>query len=260
MRRQTIPQLTLVGAGPGDPDLISVKGIKALADADAVLYDALVSEELLTYAPNRAALVYVGKRAGKHSFKQDGINELIVHYAKTRGHVVRLKGGDPFVFGRGFEEIAYAEKHGLKTTLVPGITSATGVPAMQNIPLTVRCINHGFWVITGTTSRGELSNDITLAAQSTATIVILMGMNQLQKISEVFIRHGKAKTPAAVIQNGTLPHERAVFGMVENIEKEVRKHAIGAPAIIVIGETVNCYKREIKTSFKHEMIGISHGQ
>lgn len=254
------PQLTLVGAGPGDPDLISVKGIKALADADVVLYDALVSKELLTYAPERAERIFVGKRAGKHSHKQDAINELIVHFAYEKGHVVRLKGGDPFIFGRGFEELSYAERHGVKTSIVPGISSASAVPALQNIPLTSRGTNHSFWVITGTTSEGELSRDVALAAHSTATVVILMGTRKLDQICSIFKDQDKGETPVAIIQNGSLPNESMVKGTISNIQSRAEEAGIGAPAIIVIGETVNLYDKALGSMVQKNLAAVPYGQ
>ncbi len=255
----THARLTLVGAGPGDPDLISVKGIKALADADVVLYDALVSKELLAYAPDRAELIFVGKRAGRHSHTQDAINELIVHFAHEKGHVVRLKGGDPFIFGRGYEEIAYAEKHKVATSMVPGISSSAAVPALQGIPLTSRGINHSFWVVTGTTSEGELSKDVAIAAQSSATVVILMGTRKLEQICEVFSANGKSDTPVAIIQNGTMPDERMVKGKIADIAAKARQEGIGAPAIIVIGETVNLSEKELTPIVQQQVITELYG-
>ena len=260
MKTATVqPKLTLVGAGPGDPDLISVKGIKALADADVVLYDALVSKELLAYAPDRAEKIFVGKRAGQHSHTQDAINELIVHFAHDKGHVVRLKGGDPFVFGRGFEEIKYAEQNGVATSMVPGISSASAVPAMQNIPITSRGVNHSFWVVTGTTKEGELSSDVAIAAQSSATVVILMGTRKLEQICNIFSAHGKAETPVAIIQNGTMPNEKMVKGTITSIATKAREEGVGAPAIIVIGETVNLYDEELAPVVQQNMISTYYG-
>jgi len=163
-------KLTLVGAGPGDPDLITLKGIKALRQADVVLYDALISKELLDHAP-RAEKIYVGKRRGIHRFSQEEINEMIVRKALGYGHVVRLKGGDPFVFGRGSEEIEHAQSFGIPTDVIPGISSSLAVPSSIGIPLTKRGISESFWVITGCNSQRELSRDLELAARSTATLV-----------------------------------------------------------------------------------------
>ncbi|CAL65314.1 uroporphyrinogen-III C-methyltransferase [Christiangramia forsetii] len=231
------PKLTVVGAGPGDPELITVKALNTLKSANVVLYDALINRELLEYAP-QAEHIFVGKRKDKHRFPQDGINELIVKYALERGHVVRLKGGDPFIFGRGSEEINYARRHGLETAVVSGITSSIAVPANVGIPLTQRGTSESFWVITGTTSQRKLSNDVRLAAQSTATVVILMGMGKLKGIVEVFKGFGKENIPVGIIQNGTTINEKSGFGTIKNIEKVVSEKQLGAPAIIVIGEVV----------------------
>lgn len=236
------PKLTLVGAGPGDPELISLKGVKALGAADVVMYDALSNDELLQHAPDSAEIVYVGKRSGDHRYSQDEINALIVEKAKEKGHVVRLKGGDPFVFGRGHEELDYAAEHGLEVELVPGITSAIAVAEMQGIPYTRRGINESFWVITGTTSSGEISSDVELAAQSTATVVILMGSKKLAQISEIFSKNGKANTPVAIIQNGTRPDEKIALATISTIEQKAAEAQIGAPAIIVIGEVAGLHK------------------
>jgi len=231
------PKLTVVGAGPGDPELITVKALNTLKSAKVVLYDALINRELLDYAP-QAEHIFVGKRKDKHRFPQEEINELIVKYALGRGHVVRLKGGDPFIFGRGSEEINYARKHGLETAVVSGITSSIAVPANVGIPLTQRGTSESFWVITGTTSQKKLSNDVRLAAQSTATVVILMGMGKLHEIVEVFKGFGKEEIPVGVIQNGTTLNEKSGFGTIKTIEKVVSEKQLGAPAIIVIGEVV----------------------
>jgi len=233
------PKLTLVGAGPGDPDLFTVKGIKALAEADVVLYDALANEELLNYAPTKALKVFVGKRVGQHHAIQDQINQLIVEYAFSHGHVVRLKGGDPFVFGRALEEIEYAENFGIETYIVPGISSSYAVPAVNRIPLTSRNVSDSFWVLTGTTKEGELSKDLQLAAQSNATVIILMGTKKLKEIRDLFIKNKKENTPVAIVQNGTLPDQKMVVGTVFSIEQIAKEENIGAPAIIIIGDVVS---------------------
>ncbi|WP_332912264.1 uroporphyrinogen-III C-methyltransferase [Algoriphagus boritolerans] len=153
------PHVTLIGAGPGDPDLLTMKAVKALQKAEVVLYDALVNEDILELAANAVKLC-VGKRKGAHSFTQDEINQMIVTYAFEFGSVVRLKGGDPFVFGRGKEEEEFANLHGVKTTVIPGISSCIAVPASVGIPVTYRGVSESFWVITGTTSAHELSADV----------------------------------------------------------------------------------------------------
>ena len=233
------PKITLVGAGPGDPELITVKGLKALQSADVVLYDALSNPALLVEAPASAIKLYVGKRANNHRYKQEEINLLMVQHAFTYGHVVRLKGGDPFIFGRGHEELEYAESFGIETHVVPGISSSIAVPELQGVPLTRRGINESFWVITGTTSSGDISKDIALAAQSTATAVILMGMRKLPQITHLFKQQGKSNTPVMIVQNGSMPNEQMVHGTVSTIVDLAAQASIGAPAIIVIGEVVD---------------------
>ena len=232
------PMLTLVGAGPGDHELITLKALKALESADIVLYDALVSKEILDYIPASTPLICVGKRAGMHSHTQEEINSLIVESAFLYGHVVRLKGGDPFVFGRATEEIEHASRYAIPTRVVPGISSALAVPAAISIPLTSRGVSESFWVVTGTTMTGGLSSDVALAAQSTATVIILMGLKKLPEIMALFESFGKSQTPVAVIQNGTLPTQKEVVGTVSTIVNLVREEDLGSPGIIIAGDVV----------------------
>lgn len=145
----------MVGAGPGDPELITVKGIKALAMADVVMYDALIHPDILIYAPKRAEKIFVGKRSRNHTLPQPDINQLMVEKAMEKGHVVRLKGGDPFVFGRGMEEITFAESFGIPTEVVPGLSSSYALATAHKFPLTQRGVNESFWVLTGTNSEGK---------------------------------------------------------------------------------------------------------
>jgi uroporphyrin-III C-methyltransferase len=234
-----IPTLTLVGAGPGDPDLISVKGVKALQKADIVLYDALVSTELLNYAPVNVQKIFVGKRAGIYTTPQTDINTMIVAYAKQYGNVVRLKGGDPFVFGRGHEEIDFAKAAGLATVVIPGMSSITAIPTSLGFPLTKRGINESFWVVTGTTRTEELSKDLYLAIQASSTIVILMGLSKITDIVRVFTSAKKEHTPIAVIQEGTLATQKIAISTIAEIEKTIQVREISTPAIMIIGEVVN---------------------
>ena len=242
MKIETYPKLTLAGAGPGDVDLITVKAVQALSSADIVLYDALVNPELLKYIPLGVKKIYVGKRNNDHSYTQDQINALIVDFAFTYGHVVRLKGGDPFVFGRGLEEIQYAELFNIETEYIPGISSSIAVAGLQGIPVTHRGTSESFWVITGTTSSGKLSADIALAAQSTATVVILMGLNKLKEITEIYRSTGKNDAAVAIIQNGSLQTENIALGTIDTIVDIAHDEQIAAPAIIVIGEVVKNHK------------------
>lgn len=232
------PKLTLIGAGPGDPELITLKGINTLKAADVVLYDALVSQEILQLIPETIPAIAVGKRAGAHDYTQDEINELIVEFAYLYGHVVRLKGGDPFVFGRGMEEVEFAWKHGVTTAVVPGVSSALAVPASINVPLTSRGVSESFWVVTGTTMNGTVSEDIALAARSTATVIILMGLNKLEEIMNIFSLQGKKDTPVAIVQHGTTSEQKSVVGTVSTVTEKSRQANIGSPAVIVVGEVV----------------------
>nr|WP_321225383.1 uroporphyrinogen-III C-methyltransferase [uncultured Psychroserpens sp.] len=251
----TIAKLTVVGAGPGDEELITLKGIKAIKSANVILYDALINIALLKYASPNAELIFVGKRKGCYAYQQDQINELIVSRAKSHGHVVRLKGGDPFIFGRGAEEIDYVKQFDIETYVVPGISSSIAVPAYQGIPLTKRGASESFWVITGTTKSHQISKDIALAAQSSATVVILMGMGKLSEIVKIFSSENKNDTAVAIIQNGTTERENVGIGTISTIESIVDKKQLSSPAIVVIGEVVNqrvalnSIQQEVKAQF-----------
>lgn len=238
MKKQLI---SLVGAGPGDPELITLKAIKAIQNADVILYDALANDVLLEYASAHAIKKFVGKRFGCHALSQQEINHVIIEYALSHGRVVRLKGGDPFVFGRAMEEIEAGREAGIEVEVIPGISSALAVPASQMIPLTCRGINESFWVTTGTTQSGEISADIQLAAQSSATVVILMAMSKLETIMEIFAAHGKSETPVAIIQHGTTDREKMVIGKVKDIYYRSQYAELSNPAIIMVGEVVNLH-------------------
>ncbi len=229
------PKITLVGAGPGDIELITLKGINAIKSADVILYDALVNEELLDFAPN-AIKIFVGKRKGFKAFSQEEINQLIVDQAFLYGHVVRLKGGDSFVFGRGYEEILHAEAFNIPTSVVPGISSSISVPALAGIPVTHRGVSNSFFVLTGTLSDGSINPEIEIAAQSSATVVILMGLSKLQEITEVYKRQGKSDEAVAVISNGSLSNQISVVGTIDTIAENTIN--IPAPGVIVIGPVV----------------------
>lgn len=240
--------LSLVGAGPGDIELITLKAINILKQADVILYDALANEALLEYASQKAIKQFVGKRYGCHALSQSEINHLIVEYAYSHGHVVRLKGGDPFVFGRAQEEIDAAMAAGIEVQVVPGISSALAVPASQMIPLTCRGVNESFWVTTGTTKSGEISKDIHLAAQSSATVIILMAMSKLEAIMDIFSLHGKNETPVAIIQDGTTNKEKMVIGTVRDITFKAQYADLGNPAIIIVGEVVRLHPSQLMQS------------
>lgn len=235
------PRITLVGAGPGDAELISLKGVRVLRSADVVLYDALVNNDLLDFAPEHAIRVYVGKRSGDHSYSQEAVNKLMIDYALNYGHVVRLKGGDPFVFGRGFEELEIAASYSIPAEVVPGISSSISVPALQGIPLTHRGTSESFWVITGTTASGEISEDLYTAAKINTTVVVLMGTKKLKEIAEIFIAEGKSRLPVAVIQNGSMENEKLVIATAGTIFEAAQDQKVSSPAIIVFGEVVGLH-------------------
>jgi len=235
------PRITLVGAGPGDPELISLKGVRILKSADVVLYDALVNSELLDFAPEHAIKVYVGKRSGDHSYSQQAVNKLMIDYALNYGHVVRLKGGDPFVFGRGFEELEMAASYSIPAEVIPGISSSISVPALQGIPVTHRGTSESFWVITGTTTNGAVSKDLYAAAKTDATIVVLMGVKKLKEIAAIFEAEGKGRLPVAVIQNGSMANEKIVVGTAATIAEAAADQKIDSPALIIFGEVVGLH-------------------
>lgn len=235
------PHLTLVGAGPGDPELLTLKGAKALRQANVVLYDALIDPRLLHHAPPQALKIYVGKRAGQHRASQGEINRLIVQYAKSHGHVVRLKGGDPFVFGRGQEEAAFARSNGVAVDIVPGISSCIAVPELQQVPPTRRGYSESFWIITGTTREGELSADLALAAKSTATVIVLMGMKKAEQIAALFERAGRSNLPAMAISKGSTLAEQRVIGTAATLPQLIKAGQLPCPGLLVFGEVVRLH-------------------
>ncbi|MBC8109713.1 MAG: uroporphyrinogen-III C-methyltransferase [Verrucomicrobia bacterium] len=239
------PSLVLVGAGMGDPELITLKALKAIKTADVVLYDALINEELLDFCSIACEKIYVGKRGHQVSISQEAINLLIVEKALAKGKVVRLKGGDPFIFGRGQEEISFAQRFGIPTEYIPGISSILS-GGNVNIPLTARGVSESFWAITGTKADGELSADLKLAAQSTATVVILMGMHKLGLIAEIYRQEGKGNLPAAIIQNASLENQQTAVGQAKELLALSEKYDLSAPAVIILGEVVKFYTQENK--------------
>lgn len=245
--------LYLIGAGPGDPDLITLKALKTIQSAEVIIYDALASEALLEYARPACIKLFAGKRMGCHYLSQHEINQLIVDYGARYHHVVRLKGGDPFVFGRAQEEIDTARTAGMNVQIVPGISSCIAAPSSQMIPLTCRGLNESFWVTTGTTKHGDISSDIMLAAKSTATVIILMAMSKLEEIMDIFKSAGKSETPVAIIQNATTEKEKCVTGKVKDIYFRAVFEEITNPAVIVVGEVVDLHPHHFTTTvLKHE--------
>lgn len=228
----------IVGAGPGSADLLTLRAIKAIQNADVILYDALICKETLDFASPKCELIYVGKRAARHEYSQEKINQLIVENAFRYQNVVRLKGGDPYIFGRGHEEYEYVSAFGIEVAVVPGISSAIAVPELENIPLTKRGVSESFWVVTATNKKGELTNDLKQTVHSNATIVVLMGVSKLSEIVAWYSKNGKGNLPIAVIQNGSLSTQKIVSGTIKTIENVAKRNNIGTPAIIILGEVV----------------------
>ncbi len=226
----------LVGAGPGDPDLITLKAIKVLKKADVVVYDRLANEEILKYADG-AEMIYVGKSAGKHSKKQEEINEILIQQAKNHDVVIRLKGGDPFVFGRGGEEMLALLNEGIHVKMIPGVTSAIGVPTTVGLPVTHRGVATSFTVVTG--HEDPTKNEKQVQWNYNAdTIVILMGVGLLKENTREIMKYKDPETPVCVIENGTKPDERIIMGTLENISEK----KINPPALLIIGPVVDVFK------------------
>lgn len=230
----------LVGAGPGDPDLLTVRALRLLQAADVLVHDRLVSKEILNLAPGRATRVCVGKAPGKHILPQEEINRILVELAAPGRIVVRLKGGDPYVFGRGSEEALHLLQHNIGFEVVPGVTAATAVAAYAGIPLTHRGLARGVRFVTGHFRDDEaLDWDWNKLADPQTTLVFYMGLGRLDSICGHLIEAGlPAATPAAVIQNGTTVRQRRVLSDLAHLARDVRRAGITSPALIVIGTVV----------------------
>lgn len=244
----------LVGAGPGDPRLITVLGLDRLRQAEVVIYDRLVSERLLDEAPAAAERIFVGKSPGEHSCKQEEINDLLLRHARMGRIVVRLKGGDPFVFGRGSEEAMACAEAGIPWEIVPGVSSAISVPALAGIPVTHRELAAGFAVVTGHCAEGDRQDWAALARVE--TLIVLMGLSRLPEISAALLVHGRGgETPVAAIAQGSLPGERIVVGTLATIAGDVARVGLKAPATIVVGEVVRMRER-LLSAFQNLRPGI----
>jgi uroporphyrin-III C-methyltransferase len=232
------PELIVAGAGAGDPELITLKAYRLLQQVPVVLYDNLVNKTLLEHTQPDCETIYVGKLPYGDYTPQEQINELIKEKAFAKGTVLRLKGGDPFIFGRGFEEILFARKHGIKTTFIPGITSMQA-SGLYDIPLTFRNISESIWVVTGTKKDGSLSADLQLAIQSKATVVIYMGMKKLPEIARIYMEKGYGDMPAAIIHYASLPYYKLVKGPIGELPQLAAAQHITHPALIIIGPVTN---------------------
>ena len=237
MRR--VGSVSLVGAGPGDPDLMTLRAVRCLQRAEVVVYDRLIDPRTLDHVPPRAERVFVGKAAGQASMSQRDIERVLIDRALDGHRVVRLKGGDPFLFGRGGEEVEALVAAGIPYEVVPGISSALAVPAAAGIPVTHRRLASSVTIITGheDPDKFESSIDWAWAAGAPGTLVILMGLERVASISRRLLDEGRsADTPAAVVSAGTLPQQRSVYASLANLPEVVREAGLRSPAIIVVGE------------------------
>ncbi len=231
----------LVGAGPGDPELLTLKATRLLEQADVVVYDRLVSEAVLALIPGGVSRISVGKAAGRHSLTQDEINELLVSLARRGRCVVRLKGGDPFVFGRGSEEALHLRRRGIAFEVVPGITAAVACSAYAGVPLTHRGLSRGVQMVTGHFRDDEpIDLDWPSLADPDATLVIYMGLANLARISNELLSAGLAPgTPALAVQSGTTPVQQRLLATLGDLPRRVAAAGLSAPLLVVIGRTVS---------------------
>jgi uroporphyrin-III C-methyltransferase/precorrin-2 dehydrogenase/sirohydrochlorin ferrochelatase len=228
--------VTLVGAGPGDPDLLTVRALRALRAAEVVIHDRLIGPGILDLAHPKAHRIDVGKAKGRHTLPQAGINALLAEHARAGQRVVRLKGGDPFVFGRGGEELEYLRARGIPVDIVPGVTAAAGCAAAAGLPLTHRDLSSAVTFVSGQAKDGTPDLDWPVLARNRQTLVVYMGLSTAGAIARELTAHGMdPATPAAVIENGTCPDQRVVTGTVATLERLIETNAIASPALIVIG-------------------------
>lgn len=239
-------EVYLIGAGPGDVELLTLKALRLLQSADVVVYDRLVSEEILNLARREAERIYVGKAMSNHALPQEQINQLLVDLAKQGKKVARLKGGDPYIFGRGAEEQALLRAHNVSCTVVPGISSASGIAASTGIPLTHRDYAQSVKLVTGHTREGLVDLDWACLVDPNQTLVVYMGLSNIAIICQQLIEHGMdSATPLAVIENGTRVNQRVLISDVQNAPQKVAQANIQAPALIMIGQVVQCVDPEV---------------
>ena len=232
----------LVGAGPGDPKLITLRAVELIKKADVVLYDRLVSKKILTMIPKRAVSIYVGREVGDDTTHQENTNELMVKYAQLKKSVVRLKGGDPIIFGRGGEEAEFLKSFNVKYEIIPGITSGIGSATYAGIPLTHRQFASSVVFVTGHEDPEKKSDVVKWKklAKSVDTIVIMMGLSRIGVISKKLIDGGMDKDmPVAVIQNGTTSQQKMIKGTISNITNKIKRNKIKPPTNIIIGRVVD---------------------
>lgn len=234
----------LVGAGPGDPDLLTVKAARLIAAADAIVYDHLVGEGVMQLARPDARRIYVGKQAARHTLTQDAINQLLLDLAGEGCSVVRLKGGDPFIFGRGGEELETLLASGIPFEVVPGVTAATGCAAYAGFPLTHRAHAQAVVFVTGHLKNHSVDLDWPALARPKQTVVFYMGVGGAEEICHQMMTHGlPPETPAAVIRNGTLPSQQTLLGTLGTLARKIAESDIKPPALIVVGSVVGLHEK-----------------
>jgi uroporphyrin-III C-methyltransferase len=229
----------LVGAGPGDPELLTLRAVRLLGETDVIVYDHLVSAEVLAFVAPDAEHIYAGKRRNHHTMAQDDINELLVRLAREGKHVVRLKGGDPFIFGRGGEEMQALAEHGIAFEVVPGVTAACGVSCYAGIPLTHRDYAQTCMFVTGHLKDGTTDLDWDALARPRQTVVIYMGLGALAEICGKLVAHGvRPEMPVAAVQQGTTRGQRVVTGTLRSLPASVAASGLESPCLIIVGEVV----------------------
>ncbi len=244
MNTQRIGTVHLVGAGPGDPELLTLRAARLLRECSAVVYDQLVGQGVLDLVNPHAKLIYVGKKSGRHTLPQEEINILLVDLAREGLDVVRLKGGDPFIFGRGGEEIEQLVENGIPCEVVPGITAASGMSAYAGIPLTHRDFAQACIFVTGHLQNDTVDLDWPTLARPHQTVVVYMGIAALGEICRQLIAHGLPNTtPAAVIRHATLPDQQVLTGTLGSLPEAAATAGITSPALIVVGEVVTLHHR-----------------
>jgi uroporphyrin-III C-methyltransferase / precorrin-2 dehydrogenase / sirohydrochlorin ferrochelatase len=237
-------EVILVGGGPGDPELLTIKALKALQSADVVLYDNLVAQEIVDMARPEAERIYVGKRCANHALPQEEINSLLVRLARSGKRVVRLKGGDPFIFGRGGEEVEHLALHGIPFQVVPGVTAAAGVGAYAGIPLTHRDHAQSLVLVTGHRKDESLDLDWKALARPRQTLVIYMGLGTLPLVCGKLIENGLPPgTPAAIVEKGTTPEQRVVIGTLDTLPDLATGQGLRPPTLVIVGEVVRLHRK-----------------
>jgi len=238
-------EVWLVGAGPGDVELLTLKALRVIQQADVVVFDRLVSEPVMALIPDEALRIDAGKSTRNHTLGQEEINQLLVSLALAGHRVVRLKGGDPFVFGRGGEEMAHCQQHGVRCHIVPGITAAMGCAASTGIPLTHRSLAQSVRFVTGHGAQGEPDVDWRALAEARQTLVFYMGIANSETISHQLMAHGlPGTTPVAVIERGTRPEQRVLTGRLETLADMILTGQVQTPALLIVGDVVGMYRGE----------------